>query len=222
MLTPPFKLKLPEVAESEQTPLVRSLLQIIAEQQEQIQRLEDELRRLKGGPPRPQLKPNTLEPAGQSGAEDPAAAEGDAPRRRGPRRAKTAELTIHVTECVTVTEVPAGSEFKGYRRFVIQDLEIRAHNTCYLLEQWRFPNGDYVTAPVPPTAGNGHYGSTLISYVLYQYYQAHVTQPLLLAQLHDWGLEISAGQLNHLLTEGHEGFHQEKAALKAAGLATST
>ena len=142
MLTLPFKLKLPAIAESEQTPLVRSLLHSIAEQQEQIQGLEDEVRRLKGGPPRPQLKPNTLEPAGQSGTEDAGAAEGDAPRRRGRRRAKTAELTIHTTECVPVTGVPAGSEFKGYRRFVVQDLEIRAHNTGYLLEQWRFPNGD--------------------------------------------------------------------------------
>jgi hypothetical protein len=168
MLTPPFKLKLPAIAESEQTPIGRSLLQIIAEQQEQIQRLEDEVRCLKGGPLRPPLKLNTLEPAGPSGTEDPGTVEDDAPRRRGPGRAKTAELAIHVTEWVTVAGVPAGSAFKGYRRFVAQDLDIRAHNTCYLLEHWRFPNGDYVTAPVPPTAGNGHYGSTLISYVLYQ------------------------------------------------------
>jgi hypothetical protein len=62
----------------------------------------------------------------------------------------------------------------------------------------------------------------LVSYVLHQYYHAHVTQPLLLAQLHDWGIEISAGQLNHLLTAGHDAFHDEKAALKAAGLATSS
>ena len=46
MLTPPFKPKLPEIAERDQTPLVRSLLQVIGQQQEQIQRLEDELRRL--------------------------------------------------------------------------------------------------------------------------------------------------------------------------------
>ena len=219
MLTPPFKPKLPEIAEHEQTPLVRSLLQIIGQQQEQIQRLEDELRRLQGGPPRPQLKPNTLEPAGSSEA----AADGDAPQRRGPQRAKTAELTIHTTEKVPVAQVPDGAVFKGYRRFVVQDLEIRTHNTCYLLEQWRFPTGEYVTAPVPATAvRGGHYGPQLMSYVLHQYYHAHVTQPLLLAQLHDWGIEISAGQLNHLLTEGHDAFHQEKAELKAAGLATSS
>ena len=220
MLTPPFKPKLPEIAESEQTPLVRSLLQIIAQQQEQIQRLEDELRRLQGGPPRPQLKPNTLEPAATAAA---AVADGDRSRRRGPHRAKTAQLTIHATEKVAVANVPDGAEFKGYRRFVVQDVEIRPQNTCYLLEQWRFPTGEYVTAPVPATAvGGGHYGPQLISYILHQYYHAHVTQPLLLAQLHDWGIEISAGQLNHLLTEGHDAFHQEKAAIKAAGLATSS
>jgi hypothetical protein len=217
MLIPPFKPKLPEIAEREQTPLVRSLLQIIGQQQEQIQRLEDEIRRLQGGPPRPQLKPNTLEPAATA-----AVAAGEPPRRRGPHRAKTAQLTIHATERVPVADVPDGAAFKGYRRFVVQDLEIRTHNTCYLLEQWRFPTGEYVTAPVPAAVRGGHYGPQLVSYVLHQYYHAHVTQPLLLAQLHDWGIEISAGQLNHLLTEGHDAFHQEKAAIKTAGLATST
>ena len=221
MLTPPFKLKLPEIADRDQTPLVRSLLQIIANQQEQIQRLEDEVRRLKGGPPRPQLKPNTLEPAGQAGTAE-TAVEGDTPRRRGSRRAKTAELTIHTTERVPLAGVPAGSRFKGYRRYVVQDLEIRVHNTCYLLEQWQFPSGECVTAPVPPAGRDGHYGPQLVSYLLHQYYHAHVTQPLLLAQLRDWGIDMSAGQLHHLLTEGHERFHQEKAAIKAAGLATST
>ena len=34
--------------------------------------------------------------------------------------------------------------------------------------------------------------------------------------------QISAGQLNRLLTEGHDAFHQEKAEIKAAGLATSS
>ena len=144
MLIPPFKPKLPEIAERDQTPLVRSLLQIIGQQQEQIQRLEDELRRLQGGPPRPQLKPNTLEPAATA-----AVAAGEPPRRRGPHRAKTAQLTIHATEKVPLSNVPAGAQFKGYRPFVVQDLEIHPHTTRYLLEPWRFPTGEYVTAPVP-------------------------------------------------------------------------
>ena len=96
------------------------------------------------------------------------AVEGDAPRCRGPRRAKTAELTIHTTERVPLAGVPAGSRFKGYRRYVVQDLEIRVHNTCYLLEQWQFPSGECVTARVPPAGGDGHYGPQLVSYLLHQ------------------------------------------------------
>jgi len=221
MVIPPFKPKLLEIAESEQTPLVRSLLPLIAEQQEQIQRLTDEVRRLKGGPPRPQLKPNTLEPAGEANAEESGVLDGPYPRRRGPHRAKTAELVIHETCSVPLVGVPDGSRFKGYRRYVVQEVEIRTHNTGYLLEQWQFPTGEWVTAPVPLAVHGGHYGPQWVSYLLHQYYHAHVTQPLLLAQMQDWGIEMSAGQLNHLLTEDHHLFHQEKAAIKATGLAVS-
>ncbi len=104
---------------------------------------------------------------------------------------------------------------------MVQELDIRVQNTCFLLEQWQLPRGEYVTAPVPLAVQGGHYGPQLVSYVLHQYYHAHVTQPLLLEQLHEWGIEISAGQLNSLLTEGHERFHQEKVEVKAAGLAVS-
>mgnify|MGYP001485197046 CR=1 FL=1 len=111
METRPFPPKLPEIAESEQTPLVRSLLQMIADLQAQVQRLEDEIRRLQGGPPRPRLKPNTLEPAGTVAP----AADGEAlrRRRRGPHRAKTAELTIHATDRVPLPDVPARGGMQG-------------------------------------------------------------------------------------------------------------
>ena len=174
MRTPLSKPKLPEIAACDQTPVVRILLQIIGQQQEQIQRLEDEIRRLQGGPPRPQLKPNTLEPTGTVATE----AAGAPPRCRGPQRAKTAELKMDVTERVPLAHVPAGATFKGYRRFVVQDLEIRPHTICYLLEQWRFSTGEYVTAPVPATAvGGGHYGPQLISYVLHQGSPADCSEP---------------------------------------------
>ena len=214
----PFTLKLPEIAESDQTPVVRSLLQVIGEQQAHIQRLEDELRRLQGGPPRPQLKPNTLQAAVKA-ALNPGAEE---PHRRGPQRAKTAELVIHETCRIILEDVPLGSRFQGYRQYVVQDVVIELHNTCYELEQWRFPTGEYVTASVPVAVRGGHYGPQLVTYILHQYYQAHVTQPVLLAQVREWGIEISSGQLNRLLTEGHEDFHREKEVIKAVGLTVSS
>jgi hypothetical protein len=133
MNIPPFTPKLPVIPEAEQTPLVRSLLQTIAQQQEHIQRLEDEIRRLKGGPQRPQLKPSSLEPNKEpESAEEAGIAASKARPKRGPQRQKTAALTIHTTERVPLANVPAGSRFKGYRRYVVQELEIRVQNTCFL------------------------------------------------------------------------------------------
>jgi hypothetical protein len=48
-----------------------------------------------------------------------------------------------------------------------------------------------------------------------------VTQPLLLEQLGEIGVDISAGQLSNILTENNGDFHQEKDAILAAGLEVS-
>jgi hypothetical protein len=211
-------LKLPEVPEEEQTPWVKDLVRLVGEQHEYIKTLEAEIRRLTGRPPKPKLRASKMDEQTQ-GEEQGQGSEGEKVRRPGPRRKKTAELTIHEERKVGVKEeLPPGSRFKGYRSYVVQDLEIRPHNTRFLLEQWQTPDGRYITAEVPCAVRGGHYGPTLTSFVLYQYHHNHVTQPLLRQQLTDLGTQISAGQLNTLVTEGHEPFHDEKADLKAAGL----
>src|SRR5262249_47327197 len=55
-----------------------------------------------------------------------------------------------------------------------------------------------------------------------QYHQAQVTEPLLLTQLWEYGIAISAGQLHRILTENKERFHQEKGEGLAAALAESS
>jgi len=52
---------LPEIAAEERTPLVVALLEIIAQQQELIQQLRDEIAILKGQKPRPKIEPSRLE-----------------------------------------------------------------------------------------------------------------------------------------------------------------
>jgi len=214
-------IKLPEIPEAEQTPLVQSLLRLILEQQERIEELEAEVKRLKELKGKPKLKPSRMD------AETDKQGKGgtDKNRKPGPKRAKTGELEVHEEKKIAPEGLPPdaqqkGWRFKGYDDFVVQELKIEAHTIRYRLETWIGPDGQPLKGRLPISV-QGHYGAQLKSYVLYQYNHQRVTQPLLLEHLHDLGIEISAGQLNRLLTEKHEDFHDEKDALLEAGLQVS-
>jgi hypothetical protein len=49
-----------------------------------------------------------------------------------------------------------------------------------------------------------------------------VTQPLLLEQLREWEIDISTGQLNQIIVEGKEKYHQEKPEILRVGLSVSS
>jgi hypothetical protein len=222
-----MKLKLPEIRPEERTPLVEALLGIIRVQQDRIQQLEetvqqlrDEIAILKGQKPRPDIKPSLLETTrpkaqGPEGGKRPGSA----------KRPKTAELRIHHEVPLHPEGLPVGATFRGYEAYVVQDLLIQNNNTRYLRARYDLPEGGSVLAPFPagvlPVEG-GHFGASLIAHILDQYHQAQVTEPFLLEQLWEYGIDISAGQLHRMLTENKEHFHQEKDEVRAAGLTSSS
>ncbi len=220
----PPSLPLPDLSSADLAhPAVGRLLAVIDQQgqlitalKEEIQRLKEEIAHLKGHSSKPKIRPSSLESGGMK--EPPG--EGN-PRPGSAKRPKTAALEIHATEYISVAEVPVGSTFKGYLEYTVQDLEIHPHNTRYLIERWETPEGQILRGELPGAVQEGHFGPTLVSYILYQYYQCHVTQPLLWEALHEWGIDISTGQLNRLLTENKEAFHAEKAGLLSVGLGAS-
>lgn len=222
-----MKVELPEIRPEERTPLVEALLAIIRLLADRVGQLEqsnqqsrDEIAILKGLKPRPEIKPSLLE------ATKPKAVPPEDGKRPGSaKRPKTAELHIHHEVPLHPVDLPAGATFHGYEEYVVQELIIKNENTCYRRARYNLPGGGSVLAPFPkgvlPVEG-GHFGPNLIAYILDQYHQAQVTQPLLLAQLWEYGIDISAGQLHRILTEEKEVFHQEKDELRAAGLETAS
>jgi hypothetical protein len=78
-----------------------------------------------------------------------------------------------------------------------------------------------VVGALPASVAGSHFGPQRRRYILSQYFQQHVPQGLILHQLREWGVAISAGQLNRLIIAGHEPFHEEKAELLRVGLAVS-
>ena len=90
------------------------------------------------------------------------------------------------------------------------------------LKVYETPDGDYVCGKLPAYLNNEHFGTTLILFILYQYYHCHVTQPLLLEQLHELDIDISKGKLNNILIENKDRYHQEKDRILAFGLQVSS
>ncbi|MFB1491319.1 transposase [Thiocapsa sp. C3-3m] len=228
------------IPETERTPLVELLLarieQLLEEQRRQaefIGQLRDEIAILKGEKARPKFKPSGMEQQtepetpegdtdGDTGTEAGDETGGSRKRPGSAKRPKTAQLTIHDTVGVPPgVELPAGSRFKGYRDFVVQDLRITPHNTRYRLEVWQTPDGEQLVGTLPSDLYGGHFGADLRRYVLYQHHHCQVTQPLLHEQLREWGIDISAGQIDALLT-GHTGaFLAEKDQLLTTALEVS-
>lgn len=122
---------------------------------------------------------------------------------------------------VKAENVPEGSRFKGYEDFFVQELVIKSVTTRYRKEKWLSPSGELITGKLEHESDNPHFGPTLCSFVLYQYYHAQVTEPLLLEQLREWGVRISSGKLHRLITDGKEKFHQEKDEILKVGLRVS-
>ena len=208
---------IPKIPEEQKSELVVLLLEVIRQQGEIIQELKDEIARLKGHNPKPKITPSRLELAPKEETK------GDSRNRRpgSEKRQKSAELVIHEGRVVHVKDVPQGSEFKDYRSFIVQGLVLKAHNIRYRLECWQTPGGGYVIAAPPAELCRKHFTPDLIRFVLYQHHHCHVTQPLLLEQLRELGIDISAGQISNILIEGKNDFHQEKDAVLAVGLEVS-
>jgi hypothetical protein len=222
-----MKMELPEIRPEDRTPLVEALLGImrqivdrVTQLEEDNQLLRDEIARLKGLKPRPDIKPSILE-----GTQPKTPKQEGSKRPGSAKRPKTAELHIHQEVPLHPQGLPVGATFRGFEPYVVQELIIENKNTRYLRARYDLPEGGSVLAPLPPGVlpiAGGHFGANLIAYILDQYHQAHVTEPLLLEQLWEYGIDISSGQLHHILTENKEIFHQEKGEILAAGLMESS
>ncbi|MBI4680726.1 MAG: transposase [Nitrospirae bacterium] len=210
--------KIPDIPDQERTPSVIQLLEVTHYQTELIQNLRDQIAILKGDKPKPDIKPSGMENNTNKKKDEK---NKNNKRPGSDKREKTALLKIHKEIIIPAENIPEGSEFKGYKDFVVQGIIIEPNNILYRMERWRTKDGKYVEGELPSCV-NGHFDSTLKSYILYQYFQCHVTQPLIFEQLREFDIDISKGQINNILIENHEDFHIEKDEILSVGLVISS
>lgn len=179
----------------------------------EITALGEEIARLKGLKGRPVIKPSGME---KKAAERRKTKER---RKQGRRGKKNARLRID-EERVVEAEVPAGSRFKGYEDYVVQDLLVRPYTVRYRRERWVTADGRHVVAPLPAGIA-GHFGPELRRFVLAQYHRGQTTVKRLVVLLLDLGVDISKRQVMRLLSAGQEGFIGEAREVLRTALETA-
>jgi hypothetical protein len=206
------KIPLSGLPRGELEALAERLLAENAALKQAIAELRAEVAALKGVKGRPKVRPSGMD-------------EGTEPKPAGKRPERSAkgsksERFAIDEERVIAADVPAGSRFKGYEDFLVQDLVLRPRVVRLRRERWLTPDGRTVTAPMP--AGIvGHFGPELRRFVLFQYHQGQVTVPRLVAQLRAIGIAISKRQLVRLLNEGQSTFLDEARDVLRAGVASA-
>jgi hypothetical protein len=186
----------------------------------EIQRLRDEINRLKGEQGKPKIKPRTAKNQDISSEKE----------RQRPKKVntksnakKSARIKIDDTiDCpVDRKLLPADAEFKGYKRTISQDIEIKTHNIEYKREVYYSPaeRKSYI-APLPDNY-QGEFSRRLKAYVIIFKNIGNLSESKIQELLSHIGIQISAGTISNMLIKDHEPCHQEKSDIVDAGLKSS-
>jgi hypothetical protein len=205
---PPLR-NLDDLSPAELKALVLELLTEVVALKEMVTQQRAEIARLKGLQGPPAIKPSGMEKASEAKPRSG----GKKRRGRGRKRVRVA-----IEERVVKVAVPAGSRFKGYESYLVQDLVLHPVAIRFRRERWVTPDGRTVVAPLPPGI-DGHFGPELHRFVLAQYHQGQVTVPRLVALLEAIGIQVSKRQVVRLLIGRQGRFCEEAQAVLRTGLA---
>jgi len=219
----PLELNITKISKTDllEHPYVQELHNVVHKLHSDIEALRIELRKLKKMPKKPVIKASKLDeepPEEKDENPDSDTSEGKSKRPGSQKRSKTKKLIIHKEEIVKANSSDSHWRFQGYSDYIVQGIKIESYNICYKRESWKTPEGKYILAALPQELQGTHFSPELRSFILYQYNQCLVTQPLLLEQLREYGVDISSGQLSNILTERIDNFHKEVDEILLTGL----
>jgi len=199
--------------------LVEEVKQENAQLREIIQKLRDEINRLKGEQGKPDIKPSK-----KKGQQTDHSSEKE---RRRPKRwkkgSKLDKVKIDDEQVLFVdkSKLPDDAEFKGYESVVIQDLKIETNNIRFKKEKYYSPStGKTWIAPLP-TGYEGEFGPHVRSLIMTLYYGSNMSEPKVAEFLSNMGIFISEGQVSNLLIKKKEMWYAEKDEIYRAGLESS-
>jgi hypothetical protein len=121
---------------------------------------------------------------------------------------------------VSVSNVPEGSRFKGYQEYAVQEFELISKDVMYRLEVWQASDGTVIRAILPKEVQGSHFGHQLRA-LMHNLYALGMTEPGLFECLRSSGIEISEGQVHHILMSESAAYSQLSEVILAAGIEES-
>src|SRR6516164_9300994 len=168
-------LDLHSIADEQARELVRRLLNVLEDvradlraAQAEIQRLRNEINRLKGEQGQPAIKPNTPQPP----PKDLSSEQERCTPKAWSKGRKTDRIPIDREQVVAVdpADVPPDAVFKGYEDVVVQDVLFRK-------EKFYSPSQHTTSVASLPPGYRGQFGPGIKSLALVFYYGAQMSEP---------------------------------------------
>lgn len=207
---------------------IRQLLNLIEtlsggnrELREEVQRLRDEIARLKGEQGKPEIHGNKKERSDHSSEQERKAGTGSKERKG---HSKVAEIEVDREEVIKVERsgLPEDAEFKGHEAVVVQDIVIKTDHVRFLKEKYYSASAGKTYLGVLPAGYEGQFGPGVRSWVITLYYAGGMSEPKIRELLSQAGVSISAGQVSNLLTQNTQDWEAEARTVLHAGLNSTT
>jgi hypothetical protein len=181
----------------------------VAELEEILKQKEDEIRRLKGEKPRPEIKPTTTKELNPP------------PKKKHKKKSKKSDLEVdeQVQLDVDKEDLPPDAKFIGTRNIIVQEMRIERRNIEFIISRyWSNELGKVIEGKVPDEFKGSEFGPQLRSFIIYQYYKNRVPHQKIVNMLADWGIEISKGTVCNILNETIDTFVEDLHSARNAAL----
>lgn len=219
-------LDLSSITDERMRTLIVRLLNIIESQaadlrdaQAEVQRLRDEVNRLKGEQGKPDSKP----PSPPTPPSDYSSESERHRRVEHGKRGTRQPITIDREQTLVVerTLLPSDAEFKGYEAVVVQDIRIHTDNVRFWKEVWYAASTGRSYRARLPRGYHGEFGPGVHALALVLAFGCLVSEAKIRELLTNVGVQIAEGTISNLLIKDHAPFHAEADALYQAGLRSS-
>lgn len=218
-------INLSAIADPAARAVIAQLLAIIEAQHAELvrlraekQQLRDENARLKGGSPRPDIRPPPPSPPINRSSE--AERHTPKPHRKG-RKAQQIIPTRTQACRLDPATLPPDAQRRDTTVTVVQDLRLALDIVAFERETWYAPStGRTYTAPLPPGYA-GPFGPHIRSFATVLAHVTLVSEPPIHQLFTTAGIQVSAGTIHAWVTHVPAALHTERDAVVAAGLASS-